>query len=155
MKMHAIRRSGLSFSISEHWADVTDALEDVNAPLTVADPVSGVGALQLSPALYRGGQSPQVMPHDLTELLDEFAAERGLDEPFERTVYRGEVTIEGASFHAGDDFIRVWYGSDGRNVVLVTYVCEWNHRDRESGEREMAIRSIRFDKECMSGEGPS
>ena len=77
-------------------------------------------------------------------MLDEFAESEELGEPFDRESRDGEIAIEGASYHSGDDFIRVWYASDGKSVLLVTYVCEWLVREQEAGEREMAVRSIRF-----------
>ena len=135
---------GFSISIAEGWDDITATLDDADAPLTVADPKSGVGALQFSPAIYKSGRLPQVGPRDLSALLDEFASKQGLDDPFDRSIYPGEFAIEGASFHAGNDFIRVWYASDETNMMLVTYVCEWDHRDEEASERETAVRSIRF-----------
>ena len=131
-------------SVADGWEDVTETLDDTDAPWTVADPVAGVGALQLSPAIYKGGELPRIGPLDLSALLGDFASRRGLDDPFDRTTYSDEVAIEGVSFHSGEDLIRVWYASDGRSIMLVTYVCEWCHRDREALQAEMAVRSIRF-----------
>ena len=131
-------------SVADGWEDITATLDDADAPWTVADPVSGVGALQLSPAIYKGGRLPRVGPQDLSALLDDFASRRGLDDPFDRSTYSNEVAIEGVSFHSGEDLIRVWYASDGKNIMLVTYVCEWCHRGREALQVEMAVRSIRF-----------
>ncbi|MBV8398550.1 MAG: hypothetical protein JOZ17_07405 [Acetobacteraceae bacterium] len=119
-------------------------MDDVDSPLTIADPVAGVGALQFSPAIYKAGRLPQIGPEDLSELLDEFACKQGLEGPFDHSIYPGEVAIEGASFHAEDDLIRVWYATDGKNVMLITYVCNWDYRDQEACEREMIVRSVRF-----------
>jgi hypothetical protein len=133
-----------SMSVEDGWEDITASLEDADAPLTVADPVSGVGALQFSPAIYRSGVVPRVTPQDLCKFLDEFAFNQGLGEPFDRSSYAGEVAIEGASFHADSDLVRVWYISDGKSLILVTYLCDWDDRDREASEQETAVRSIRF-----------
>jgi hypothetical protein len=133
-----------SISVADGWEDITATLDDANAPLTVADPISGVGALQFSPAIYTGGRLPRVRSDDLTALLDEFAARHGLGDPFDRSTDSGGVAIEGASFHSGEDLIRAWYASDGKNVMLVTYCCEWSQRGREASQREIAVRSIRF-----------
>jgi hypothetical protein len=146
MNSRVLHCEGFSMSIAQGWEDITATLEHADVPLTVADPVSGVGALQLSPAIYQRGLAPQVSPQDVSALLDQFASNRDLADPFDRSKYSGEVAIEGASFHAGDDFIRVWYASDGDNVMLVTYVCDWDHRNTEAVEREMAVRSIRFSR---------
>jgi hypothetical protein len=133
-----------SISIADGWEDITATLDDVEAPLTFANPDSGVGALQLSLAVYTSGTLPGVHAHDLSELLREFAATQGLGNSFDRLSSPGEIAIEAASFHAGDDFARVWYASDGKNVVLLTYICPWVHRDREALEREKSVRSLRF-----------
>ena len=133
-----------SISVADGWEDITATLDDADAPLTVADPISGVGALQFSPAIYKGGRSPRVRPADLTAFLDEFASGHGLGAPFDRSSDSGAVAVEGASFRSGEDLIRAWYVSDGENVMLVTYVCEWGEREREASQREMAVRSIRF-----------
>ena len=146
MSNRLLRCKGFTISIAKGWDDITATLDDADAPLTVAHPAHGVGALQFSPAIYRSGLDPQVGPQDLSELLDEFASNQGLDDPFDRSAYSGEVIIEGASFHAGDDFIRAWYASDGKNVILCTYVCDWDNRFREVSEREMAVQSIHFSR---------
>lgn len=144
MILRVLDFGAFSISVSEGWEDITATLDEADAPWTIADPVSGVGALQFSPAIYRGGPSPEVGPQDLCALLDEFASSRGLNDPFERLSYSNEVAIEGASFHSGEDLIRVWYVSDGDNVVLVTYVCEWRYRGREARQADIAVRSIPF-----------
>jgi hypothetical protein len=131
-------------SVADGWEDITETLDDTDAPWTVADPVAGVGALQISPAIYKGGELPRIGPQDLSALLDDFASRRGLDDPFDRTTYSNGVTIEGMSFRSAEALIRIWYASDGKNIMLVTYVCEWCHRDREALLAEMAVRSIRF-----------
>ncbi|AGA24781.1 hypothetical protein [Singulisphaera acidiphila] len=146
MNNKVLRCEGFSIAVAEGWDDITETLDDADAPLTIADPTSGVGALQFSPAIYKGGRLPQVGPQDLSELLEEFASKQDWDAPFDRSTYPGEVAIEGVSFQVGDDFIRMWYASDGKNVMLATYVCDWNCRDQELSEREMAVRSIQFDE---------
>jgi hypothetical protein len=133
-----------SLSVADGWEDITATLDDADAPLTVADPISGVGALQFSPAIYKGGRLPCVGPQDLCAFLDEFASRQGLGGPFDRSTYSEGVIVEGASYHSGEDLIRVWYASDGNSVMLVTYVCEWAEREREASQREMSVRSIRF-----------
>jgi hypothetical protein len=144
MMSRMLTYEGFSISVAEGWDDITSTLEDPDAPLTVANPDSGVGALQFTPALYKSGAVPQVGSEELGELLDDFASKQGLGEPFDRLSYSGEIAIEGASFHSDDDLIRVWYVSDTQSVMLATYVCDWKEREREAAEREMTVRSIRF-----------
>jgi len=131
-------------SVAVGWEDITATLDDGDAPLTVADPISGVGALQFSPAIYKDGRVAHVGPQDLRALLDEFASQQGLGDPFDRSTYSDETAVEGASFRSGEDLIRVWYASDGRSVMLATYVCEWSHRGQETPQAERTVQSIRF-----------
>ena len=140
----ALDFGAFSISVADGWEDITATLDDAKAPLTVADPISGVGALQFSPAMYEGGRLPRVRSDDLSALLDEFASRHGLGDPFDRSTDSDGVTIEGASFHLGEDLIRAWYASDGKNIMLVTYCCAWSQRGREASQREMTVRSIRF-----------
>jgi hypothetical protein len=133
-----------SVSLAEGWDDITATLENPDLPLTIANPNSGVGALQFSPAIYKGGALPHVTSKDLSDLLNDFAATRGMQSPFDRVTYAGDTFMVGESFHSGNDFIRVWYSSDSKNLMLVTYVCEWKQRDIEAETREMTVRSIRF-----------
>jgi hypothetical protein len=144
MRTRKLSIGGLLLAVPEGWDDITSSLESRNSPLTIADPDSGVGALQFSPAIYKAGALPDVTSQDLSELLREFAANRGLESPFDRTAYSGDTFVVGESFHSGTDLIRVWYCSDGKNVVLVTYVCDWSQKDAEAEVTEMTVRSIRF-----------
>jgi hypothetical protein len=144
MNKRALLFKHFSICVAEGWDDITASLDDPDAPSTIADPISGVGALQFSPAVYKSGRLPQICPRDLSELLHEFASKKGLDDPFDRSTYSGEVSIEGASYRSKGEFIRIWYASDGKNVMLVTYVCEWNSRNQEASESEGTVRSIRF-----------
>jgi hypothetical protein len=133
-----------SVTVADGWDDVTDSLEDPGAPLTVADPVAGVGALQFSVAVYESGVLPHVSSTDLKQMLAEMAASRRLRGPFDQRDYPGRVAIVGQSYHDGEDFVRIWYGSDGKNVMLMTYVCDWSQREREHDVREMTVLSLQF-----------
>ncbi|MDB4802601.1 hypothetical protein OAH05_01605, partial [bacterium] len=62
--------------------------------------------------------------------------------PFDEKIYQTELMIYGQSFLAERDFIRVWYASNGTDLLLVTYVCEWEQRHNEEIPREMIIESI-------------
>jgi len=134
----------LSLTVAEGWEEITATVDSPDSPLTIADPNSGVGALQFSPAIYKAGVLPNVTSQDLFEMLSQFAASRGLESPFDQAAYPGDTFAVGESFRIGTDFVRVWYCSDGKNIVLVTYVCDWSQKDSEAEQREMAIRSIRF-----------
>jgi hypothetical protein len=94
--------------------------------------------------VYRSGPTPEFGRRDLVELLDDFSLSQGLIDPFDHSSYEGKLIIEGRSFRSDGDFVRAWYVSDGRNIMLVTYVCAWEDREQEAFERETSVRSIRF-----------
>lgn len=144
MNTRQLSIGSLSLAVPEGWDDITATLESPDPASTIADPNSGVGALQFSTAIYKAGALPQVTSQNLSEMLDEFAASRDLGGPFDRAVYQGPIFAVGESFQSGTDFVRVWYCSDGKNIVLVTYVCDWSQRDCEAEAREMTVRSLRF-----------
>ena len=112
--------------------------------MTIANPETGVGALQFSAARYKSGKLPHIQCDDLTDLLSQFAVNRGLKDPFDEMVSSDGISVVAASFHSGDDLIRVWYVSDTKNLILVTYVCNWEQRDTEADNIETIVRSIRF-----------
>ena len=111
--------------------------------ITLAKP-DGVGALQFSPALYESGPLPSPSSADLRSLALQFGESRGLGEPFDLGQFESRVSGAGASYCSEGDLVRVWYVSDGRNIMLVTYVCDWEDRDREMSECEEMLKTIRF-----------
>jgi hypothetical protein len=78
-------------------------------------------------------------------MVHEFAQQRELGPPSEEgTFTEGGVTGAGASFHSGEDFIRVWYVSAHGSFALVTYVCAWGRQHQELPLCERVVRSLRF-----------
>jgi hypothetical protein len=128
----------------DQWEDITASLRERNVPFTLAKAERGVGVLQFSPALHKGGPLPQPSLGDLSAMLAEFGERHGMGVPFEGESFYGEVFGAGASFRYGDDAIRVWYLSDGTNIMLVTYTCSWCNRSDELRESERIVRSVRF-----------
>jgi hypothetical protein len=133
-----------SLTVPAGWEDITSTLENPDAPLTIADPIAGVGALQFSVSMYESGKPPSIGPQDLLSLLDDFAVQQGFDDPFDFSAYSDELMIEGASFHAGENLIRVWYATDGQNMMLITYVCDRADSHCETSQIERSVQSIRF-----------
>lgn len=133
-----------SVDIEGDWKDITETLEDTDSPITFANLNSGVGALQFSVAMYRRGKLPDVSLGDLAELLRLFATNRGLGAPFDNATFPDNPFVLGESFRKGDDFIRVWYCSDGKNLVLATYICNWEKSSVEVEAAESIVRSISF-----------
>jgi hypothetical protein len=78
-------------------------------------------------------------------MVRQFGQDRNLGASFDEAGFASD-SLRGAaaSFHAGEDFIRAWYISDGHNLALVTYVCEWGSQTHELPACEEIIRSIQF-----------
>ena len=124
------------------WVDTTDA----NAPFTLSKQPDGVGALQLSIALYRSGVQPKVNTSVLLEWLQELAKSSS-QEPAASVVQEdGDLRLASGSFFLDSQtFARAWYVSDGANVAKVTYVCAKQDVGSELVEAERIVRSIRFE----------
>lgn len=140
---HVLNFPGFRLEADVNWKDITDSLEDPNMPFTLAKP-DGVGALQFSSALYRSGPVPRLSTSDLLSMATELGQSRGLGEAIEKNVFEGTLVGAAASFHSEGAFVRMWYVTDRRNIMLATYVCDWNSRDLELTDCEKVIRTIEF-----------
>jgi len=137
---------GLLVHAAEGWLDVTDQIEADDPPFTLTKP-DGVGAMQFSVATYQRGLSPEITTNQLGHLLDDFALSRELGRGFDPTEVKSPLMICARSFDHGDNFLRVWYCSDGKNVVLVTYVCAKGHQNAELTDCERMVADLKFAKE--------
>jgi hypothetical protein len=125
------------------WVDVTESVEGDDPPYTVAHR-QGVGALQFSVALYESGPIPNPTPAVLLGMVREFGRIRGLGEPSAVVTEPGPPRLAAGSFAWGDDFVRVWQVSDGRNFAFVTYTCAAEDAGPELEACERIVRSIVF-----------
>jgi hypothetical protein len=125
------------------WEDVTDSLEIEDPPITLAR-ADGVGALQFSIAVYSRGERPDPSPDELLGMVVEFGKSRGLGTPGAVLTRAGPLRIAAGSFLSDDDFVRVWYVSDGLSFALVTYVCEAGREAEELADCEQIVRSLVF-----------
>ncbi|WP_165228344.1 hypothetical protein [Aquisphaera insulae] len=125
------------------WEDFTETIEADEPPFTLARG-DGAGALQFSIALFTNGPVPNPTPDQLYEMVLRFAEARGLDAPAEVVLESSPLRLAAGSFEWGEDFLRIWQVSDGRNFAFVTYTCESGQQGRELGDAERIVRSIRF-----------
>jgi hypothetical protein len=125
------------------WGDITHTLESNDSPCTLAHR-DGVGALQFSVALYKSGLVPDSTPAALESMLGEFGRARELGEPSALVTESGPPMLAAGSFAWGEDFLRVWQVSDGRNFAVATYTCAAEHAGRELAACERIVRSIIF-----------
>jgi len=125
------------------WADITATVEVPNPPYTLAHR-DGVGALQFSLALYKSGPVPDPTPEILLGMIEEFGRKQGLGVPSAVVTEPGPPVLAAGSFAWGEDFLRVWQMSDGRNFAFVTYTCAAGDAGPELPACERIVRSIAF-----------
>jgi hypothetical protein len=132
------------------WTDVTGTVKADNPPFTLARG-DGVGALQFSIALYKGGPAPDSSPSDLGVMVERFRRESGLGEPAALVTEPGPPLLAAGSFAWGDNFLRVWQVSDGRNFAFITYTCAVGEAGPELPACERIVRSIVFREGSRGG----
>jgi hypothetical protein len=133
---------GYSLEVPDGWFDTT---EGESSPFTLAR-AEGVGALQLSVALYNDGLPPNASSNVLREMLEEFAQTHTLGSSFDLVAEEEPVPLAAASFflEEGQTFLRSWFVSDGLSFAKITYVCAKADLGPEVNECEKIVRSIEF-----------
>lgn len=145
MNSRQITLGPVQLTVPEDWADITDGLEGGNNPCTVANPQDGAGALQLSLGLFQGGKVPNLSERELRNMVLRFGEEQGLGDALDDSTFtKGSLVGAGMSFHTGEDFIRAWCVSDGKNFARLTYTCTWGEQEREAPLCEEIVRSLKF-----------
>lgn len=132
-----------TIGLVEGWRDITDEVESDAPPFTLAR-AEGMGAFQLSFAFYQSGQYPDASAAVLLSMLRKFAHARDLGEPADIATEVGGLHLAGASFRWQDDFLRVWFVSDGSNLAQVTYTCVWGGQAAELQDCEKMLRTLKF-----------
>ena len=144
MRGHALTFLGVTVDAPPTWRDITDELHGEDPPVTLADAGDDVGALQFSVARYGSGPVPNPSPAELLDMAEELGTGHGLSHPHERVTEGGALRLGAVSYRDADEFFRIWYVSDGRNIAKVTYVCPWDLRTKQREECETIVRSLRF-----------
>lgn len=137
--------NGFSIQPEPGWDDLTDTDARPADPITIANAQDGIGAFQITIAKYVSGPEPKASIETLTGMLDEFAVAHKLGDGFDVVVVSGIIAVAGKCYRVENEFIRVWYVSNGRNFALMTYVCDWDKRNRERSEVEAMVASCEFD----------
>jgi hypothetical protein len=132
-----------SIVVPHGWQNVTDTVEVIDAPFTLARD-DGVGALQLSIGSYVRGPDPNPSPEDLLELLQSVADSHALGTPQAITLQQFPLRLAAASFSTSDGFMRIWCVSDGHSFAFVTYTCESGQQHAELEECEQIVRGLQF-----------
>ena len=140
------RIESLSFAVDvpDGWEDFTDTVNAPEPPFTLACPETGMGALQFSVALFKGGEIPDPSTLDLMEMVKRFGIERELGEPRDVVAESRDLRLAAGSFFGECLFLRVWQLSHGQNFAFVTYNCEFGQEGKELADCERIVRSMRF-----------
>lgn len=142
--MSIVVKFGVQLSLPAGWVDGSDAAGNSDRLLTLTKP-DGVGAFQVSVAQYLSGKLPDIKLDDLRWLLSDFASRRQLGSELASCAreHSGVVWCRG-DYRWDDDYMRVWYLSDGQSVILATYICSWQDKDIELDECDWIIDSVQF-----------
>ncbi|PBC06666.1 hypothetical protein [Mesorhizobium sp. WSM3859] len=135
---------GLQFELSQGWEDITGDLER-RWPPTLAGPLVG-GVLQFSVARYKSGKLPNVTIGDLRRMLLGYCTNlaRKFHEPVEKA---GRINAVERVSNDGEELLAVWHLSNGRDVVLATYIGASPRNPQTGNELSQArqlVESIEF-----------
>jgi hypothetical protein len=102
-----------------------------------------VGALQITTARYKGGKPPGIDIVSLRGLLADFMRHHSAAS-FDHREELDLPTSCSESYLAEGAFHRVWYISDGWNVLFANYVCDFEDSSAELDECGLILRSVEF-----------
>ena len=139
--------AGLSILLLDDWQDVTDDLP-TGSPFTLGKIGNdAMGALQFSVAKYKRGALPSFTKEKLELMLIDFFHAQSLGEPHVLTSSSNNTILAKADFQSEAKYSRIWYVSDRRNIVLVTYtslVVKSPQLKNEVDEADSIVSSIDF-----------
>ena len=133
-----VQYHGLQFDLPPEWTDITDDLPE-GSPPTLARP-SGLGVIQFSITSYRSGTDPEVTGEDLRQLITDFCSRRSLNAGQLEVTIRRIMTV-GCVTTATDELVAVWYLSNGRDIVVLTYTA-LSSRDLDTAEELSQARQL-------------
>jgi hypothetical protein len=114
-------------------------------PYSLIREKDGIGVLQLSPALFPGGEPPNVTTAMLLNMAERLGRMRELGPSSNVDVLDSEhLLISMLSFHPRDKFIRLWYASDRLNFAFFSYGCNAGLESTELPDCEEMVRTLRF-----------
>lgn len=138
----AMAYEGLAFQCPQHWDDITDEVDGDDVPITIADFESGVGALQFTIALYKEGELPQLDESLIREMLLDYAGELGLGTAVDVSPHTGKLEGIKATYQINDDFLVLWFLTNGTSLIMATYNCEWTNRNVEYSVVEEIMSTV-------------
>lgn len=145
--MHASTFEGFSAMLPEGWKqsrdEVTYSEAGEHAPMRFTSPARR-GVLRVSVPWLDPDEQPGADPDELEGLAREWGLRRGIEEPLScATELREGLAQAAASYRIGDDFVAVWFLSDGATLIKASYVCRWDEREVDRPAREAIVGSLR------------
>jgi hypothetical protein len=129
--------------VPDQWADISAELED-DTPITLAEPIGGVGALQFSIAIHISGPRPDISCQELVEMLNDFSDSQGYTRTSDIAIDTSPCSLVVATFLTDDSYLRAWYLSNGHGIAFVTYTAAVDDFDGEISTAEAIVRSFRW-----------
>lgn len=141
------RFEGFSAMVPEGWKasrdEVTYSEAGVHAPMRFTSP-GRRGVLRVSVPWLDADEQPGADPDELDALAREWGLRRGIDEPLAcHAEVAGGLARAAASYRIGEDYVAVWFISDGATLIKASYVCKWDERDGDHAAREAMVGSLR------------
>lgn len=140
-QMNSFKLANLQLDTPSAWLDITEDLEP-DSPFTLAK-TDGVGAFQISVATQTGGAPAMIELSSLKKIFMEFVRSQKLIGGFNRLESPNPLLVA-ESFQMGDQFVRVWYYSNGRDLALATYVSVQGDEKSEIADCDEIVSSFRF-----------
>ncbi|MDZ4289278.1 MAG: hypothetical protein U0984_15035 [Prosthecobacter sp.] len=149
---HSVKGARVTFAnvgllLPAQWVNITDTLPEGSPPTLAVE--TGFGALQFSVANYVSGADPTIDGKALEHLLYQFEDSHDFNRSASPVTWgNGSVFGLFCDYPQDDQFIRVWYCSDGRNTAFVTYVADplasSDSIRQELTEADSIVRSLQF-----------
>lgn len=138
---------GFSAMVPEGWKagrdEVTYSEAGEHAPMRFTSP-GRRGVLRVSVPWLDADEQPGADPDELDALAREWGLRRGIDEPLTCTAELASgLARAAASYRLGEDFVTVWFLSDGTTLIKASYVCKWDEREADRPAREAMVGSLR------------
>ena len=133
--------NGLKISTPADWLDETEEEDQEDGPFSLGKE-EGISVLQFMPVVFGEDAPEEIRPEHLNELVEEFLEENdfapldGLHESY------GAFMTAYTDTRDDEYFVRAWMCTNGTEVVLVTYYCEFGDHEAELAEAIEIVRAL-------------